>query len=306
MHAIETVAHFVYPRRSNDHKAKVLHSSSLFLLALFLAVFHFLLSYSPKVGVKILGYAANISPARVVELTNEKRAEAGLSSLEYSSVLEAAAKEKGEHMLEYNYWSHVAPDGTEPWIFFTDAGYRYRYAGENLARDFSNPQSAIDAWMASPSHKENLLSAKYSEIGIAVVEGDLNGTDTTIIVQLFGTQIAGASSDIQIAEAKSTETTSAAVLTTPAPTLFEEEQIITQTEPVMEEASNLKVTFSPFDTTRTVSLFAIVSLAGVMLVDTFVVSKKKISRIGGRAFAHLAFLGMIAALVLIARVGEIL
>ena len=89
-------------------------------------------------------------------------------------------------MIDRDYWAHVAPDGTQPWKFFTSFGYKYRYAGENLARDFSNASSAMDAWMNSPTHKENILNPKYKEIGIGVVEGDLAGTDTTIIVQFFG------------------------------------------------------------------------------------------------------------------------
>lgn len=130
----------------------------------------------PLFGVRILGYAANISSTEIVSLTNQKRTEAGVSSLIYNLQLEQAARQKGQDMIENDYWAHVAPDGTEPWVFFVDAGYKYRYAGENLARDFSNPQDAINAWMASPSHKDNLLSDKYKEIGIAVVEGDLGGS----------------------------------------------------------------------------------------------------------------------------------
>ena len=39
--------------------------------------------------------------------------------------------------------------------------------------------------MNSPSHKENILSSKYKEIGIGVIEGNLAGVDTTIIVQFL-------------------------------------------------------------------------------------------------------------------------
>jgi uncharacterized protein YkwD len=72
-------------------------------------------------------------------LPTEKRSQAGVSPLAYNPYLAQAAQAKARHMLEYDYWAHIAPDGTDPWKFFTDAGYKYRYAGENLARDFSNP-----------------------------------------------------------------------------------------------------------------------------------------------------------------------
>src|SRR3990172_992889 len=183
------LAHYFYPGYSNNHKAKLLHSTTLFLLVAFIIVFQVFLSSAPSVGLKVLGYSANIPPDQIITLTNKRRTEAGLSPLTYNPALTSAAKAKGDHILAYDYWAHVASDGTEPWSFFISAGYKYRYAGENLARDFSDPNSAVEAWMASPSHRDNMLSSKYKDIGVAVVEGDLAGVDTTIIVQLFGTQL---------------------------------------------------------------------------------------------------------------------
>src|SRR3989344_1270984 len=313
-----TISHFFYPRFSNNHKAKLLHTSSLFLLSLFLILYQLILQTFPLTGLKILGYAANIQPSQAILLANEKRQEAGFSALNYSPVLEQAARSKGEHMLNYDYWSHVAPDGTDPWVFFIQAGYKYRYAGENLARDFSNPQSTIDAWMASPSHRENILSAKYQEIGVAVVEGDLSGIETTIIVQLFGTKLKEAGSGVPIVQAKpqtsySPTPTIKEALATPTPILplalisplpSTYEKLIKP--PPVKEAQGFKDLISPFDTTRKVSLVTIISLLIIMTVDGAVVSRKKIPRIGGRTFAHMAFLGMILALVLVAKAGEIL
>src|SRR3990167_5411836 len=166
------IAHLVWPRESNNQKAKLLHSSSLTFLVLVLVLFQGFITLFPKFGPDILGYAANISPDEVIRLTNEKRAQNGLPPLVQNSTLSAAAQAKGADMINKDYWAHVSPNGTQPWKFFMDFGYRYRYAGENLARDFSNASSAVDAWMASPSHRGNMLSAKYKEIGIGVVEGD--------------------------------------------------------------------------------------------------------------------------------------
>ena len=183
--------HFLLPRYSNNQKAKILHSESIFILILFLIFGQVFINYFPEIGIRVLGYASQISPDEVIRLTNERRISAGIPVLTYNAQLASAAKAKGDDMLAKDYWAHVAPDGTQPWKFFNDVGYKYKYAGENLAKDFSSPQAAVDAWMASPSHKENLLSSKYTEIGIAVVEGDMSGVDTTIIVQLFGTRYTG-------------------------------------------------------------------------------------------------------------------
>lgn len=320
------IAHYFYPKYSNNHKAKLLHTSSLVLLSLFLIVFQVILQALPVSRMGVLGYAANISTTRVIELTNQKRAESGLPPLQYNAALESAAKAKGEHMLAFDYWAHTAPDGTEPWSFFASAGYKYRYAGENLARDFSNPESAVEAWMASPSHRDNLLSGKYKEIGIAVVEGELAGSDTTLIVQLFGTQLVDTTPDLPIAQAQTQPTAVPTAIPTPyvptntpkptATTVPAIAQVsptvqITSSVPVagetQEEAGVFqRVLVSPFDTTKGVSLITIVTLLAVMVVDGVIVKKRNISRIGGRPFAHLAFLGMILALVLIAKAGQIL
>ena len=314
-----TLAHLFYPRHSNNQRAKLLHSSSLFVLALFLIIYQIVLQYLPLTGIRILGYAANIPPEKIIALTNEKRTEAGLSPLSYSEVLTKAAKAKGEHMLANDYWAHVAPDGTEPWAFFIREGYSYRYAGENLARDFTNPESAIEAWLASPSHKENMLSLKYKEIGVAVVEGDLAGVETTIIVSLFGTPLDKTESQVPVALAKpqtritpAPATGEGTTVVSPTPTTFEEpsstptpnQSYVAVSSP--QKPRGVGVLISPFDTTRGVSLATIFLLLGVMIVDGIVASKKKIPRLTGRTFAHLAFLAAVATLVFVARAGDIL
>ena len=302
------IAHLVWPRESNNQKAKLLHSSSLTFLAIALILFQGFITLFPKFGPNILGYAANISPDEVIRLTNEKRAQNGLAPVALNSTLSQAAQAKGADMLNKDYWAHIAPDGTQPWKFFTDFGYRYRYAGENLARDFTNPASAVDAWMASPSHRENMLNTKYKEIGIAVVEGDLAGVDTTIIVQFFGTLYSDTLPPAPIAQATPTPTVVVTITPIQIPTIT-----ITPI-PLPTEVAQLTtlpqerptVLISPFNTTKTVSLAIVVVLLGLLVIDGLVTSRRRIARIGGRTFAHLSFLGMILAIVLILRAGQVL
>jgi hypothetical protein len=59
-------------------------------------------------------------------------------------------------------------------------------AGENLGIGFLDSSEVYQAWLDSPTHKANIVSPYYQEIGIAVVEGDFNGSRATIVVQLFG------------------------------------------------------------------------------------------------------------------------
>jgi hypothetical protein len=67
-----------------------------------------------------------------------------------------------------------------------ESGYDYVYAGENLAKGFNSSQGVHNAWMASKSHRENILNANYREVGIAVVPGELNGDYVILVVQMFG------------------------------------------------------------------------------------------------------------------------
>lgn len=299
---MEKFIHFLLPRPSNNHKAKILHPSSLFFIAIGLLLFQSLLGFVSNKRPDILGYASQIAPQEVVRLTNQKRAEAGLSALTFNQTLSNAAYTKGRDMIEKDYWAHVAPDGTQPWKFFKDFGYKYRYAGENLARDFSNASSAVDAWMNSPTHKENILNPKYKEIGIGVIDGDLAGSDTTIIVQFFGSTYTDVVKE-PLAEAKSVEQ-----IEIPAPT---EIKIVEDPKPevkaeVAVQKEDQKVLISPFTTTKNTSFIVIALLLLIFLIDAFLVSRRKITRIAGRTFAHVIFLALILSIVLLLKSGKLI
>ena len=216
MQVLATLRHLFVPHESNNQKAKILHSSSLSLLAVGLIAFQLILGLTHRVFPSVLGYAANISPAEVIRLTNVQRTANGLNTLSENSILDNAALAKGNDMLAKGYWAHFAPDGTSPWSFFLSFGYKYKYAGENLARDFPDAASAVTAWMNSPSHRENILNPNYQEIGIGVVEGSLSGVDTTIIVQFFGSPLNG--SAVSVVKAKETTVPAVNSTATPAPT----------------------------------------------------------------------------------------
>lgn len=134
----------------------------------------------------ILSYASNINAGDLLKYTNNKRLNAGVGELTVNSKLTAAAQQKAEYMFKHNYWAHIAPDGTDPWSFIIGQDYDYLYAGENLAKNFSASKDVVEAWYKSPSHRENLISGKYTDVGFAVVDGVLDGYETTLVVQMFG------------------------------------------------------------------------------------------------------------------------
>lgn len=322
MYITSFLSHLFIPQSSNNHKAKLLHPSVLSLISLSLFVVQIGIRTTSFSQPAVLGDSANISPAEVIRLTNEKRANAGLPALTYNQALAQAAKEKGENMLANDYWAHVGPDGTQPWYFFAKYNYKYRYAGENLARDFTSASSVVDAWMASQSHRENMLSPKYKDIGIAVVEGDLGGSNVTLVVEFLGTKMSDSGKPIPIAQAKTevspTKAPVAMVITetpTSTPTPTETPQVVQQfvsvgsqqlIEAQSSEPSYVASLFSPYEITRTISLSILILLFFVTILDAAVVARRRIPRVTGKAFAHLAFFGMIIAVILIVQAGKIL
>ena len=309
MRVLSTLRHLFIPHESNNQKAKLLHSRSLFLIATGLVAFQLILGFAGRAFPQVLGYAANISPSEVIRLTNAQRAANGLSVLSENSSLNGAALAKGNDMLAKGYWAHFAPDGTSPWSFFLNFGYKYKYAGENLARDFPDASSAVNAWMNSPSHKENILNPNYREIGIGVVEGNLAGADTTVIVQFFGAPLSGEPSipvvkakEIPSSTAKPTPLPSLAPSPTPTPTPTPAEAVVYK----QGTQASSTVFVSPFTSTKGVSLLVTGILILLLSIDLIAVRRRRIARIGGRTIAHLAYFGMILAVILILKAGQII
>jgi uncharacterized protein YkwD len=315
MRFIDHVIHLLIPRQSNNHRAKIIQADSLLIIASLLIAFNFVLNYIPKVRPGVLGYAASISKDEIVNLTNAKRVETGLSPLIFNETLSSAAFSKARDMIDRDYWAHTGPDGTTPWSFFSRFGYKYRYAGENLARDFSSAGAVVDAWMNSPTHRDNILNPKYKEIGVGITEGDLAGVDSTIVVQFFGTTYADKVTE-SVAQVPGTQVTAKinprpSLKPSPSPSFSPvpvEVGIAPEVQAVVSSpvSGNQKVLISPFTTTRTVSITVLAMLILVYMLDAYLVSKRKITRIAGRTFAHVTFLLMILMIVLIIKSGSIL
>jgi hypothetical protein len=100
-------------------------------------------------------------------------------------------------MAENGYFSHYSPDGVSPWHWFGEAGYVYTYAGENLAIHFNDSTEVVEAWMDSPTHRDNIINLLYKEIGVGTAKGKFDGYDTVFVVQLFGTP---AQTDVEVSE----------------------------------------------------------------------------------------------------------
>ncbi len=131
-------------------------------------------------------FLAAVIPSLVVSYTNTVRTDEQKPPLQINPLLVRAAQLKAEDMARRAYFSHEGPNGETPWGWFDRVGYKYVYAGENLALDFYNSNEVNQAWLNSPKHRENILDKNFTDVGIGLATGQFAGRNSVFIVQFFG------------------------------------------------------------------------------------------------------------------------
>ena len=132
--------------------------------------------------------AVNISEleAAVLYLINTIRASNGLGALQANQMLTNIARSRCNDMIANSYFSHYMPDGQNIFNILQKNGVAYVNAGENLGNSsppsHGTPDAFANAWMASPTHKANILRSVYSKIGIGVVDGGGRRVVTTVFI----------------------------------------------------------------------------------------------------------------------------
>jgi hypothetical protein len=180
--------HFI-PHPGNKHVPHVLHHRALFGYSVVLILLKVLVV---TVGLSFPGYSlfsSAITPNNIIGLTNETRRNLNLPELATDPKLMQAAQAKAEDMFLNGYFAHTSPEGTTPWYWFRSFGYNYRSAGENLAAHFTQAEDVEAGWMASPTHRDNIVSDRYNEIGVGVAQGVFEDYQTTFVVQMFGYEL---------------------------------------------------------------------------------------------------------------------
>jgi uncharacterized protein YkwD len=108
-------------------------------------------------------------------LQNAFRGANNLSALQLDPRLVAIARGRAHDMVTRNYFSHTAPTGETAFALLSQGGYLYTIAGENIARnnypDSESPNIAMDGFLNSPSHKENVMDGRFKNVGIGVATG---------------------------------------------------------------------------------------------------------------------------------------
>lgn len=312
-HIGKFVLRSVYPHEHNNHRPWAIQTQGLIIflsLLLFSQVFVNLSSGSDK----ILGFATNISNTEVMSLTNLERNSQGLLALKPNSSLAKAAKFKAKDMIEDDYWAHFAPDGTSPWHWFGLVGYKYTWAGENLARDFATSAGVVSAWMASSGHRANILNSNFTEIGIGVEDGNFQGEDSTIVVQFFGKPVVLAASQTGSEEAPGTN---------PQPAKVEAELNLpnssegvvvpenTQVGVVGVESSNQLEfpgvsLFKNATASQKVTMSLLAIIVALFIFDSAIIYRKRHVRVGSHSLAHASMILLLIIVSLMYGKGTIL
>lgn len=292
--------HLLLPHHTNNQRAKLLHQETMLLLVAVLFVGTFLVGTIHKSHPDVLGVSVNMSVEDLLLLTNVQRQQNNLPALQLNSELTAAAQAKAANMFAENYWAHNSPSGKTPWDFIHGAGYNYVYAGENLARGFSTAQDTVNAWMASPDHRANILSPNYTDVGFAVAQGNLTGdTNTVLVVEEFGStsfpkpQIAQNTQPVTQEQNAPTELTP-----TPIPTILPSPSPIPSITPLVLGSQGFesltKIQQAPLINTAFWAKILMLGLLGLFLItfvlDFVIVGKRQMVRIVGHNADHILFL----------------
>ncbi|HUB35565.1 MAG TPA: CAP domain-containing protein [Solirubrobacteraceae bacterium] len=147
----------------------------------------------------------NLEEVREVTLCliNRERVANGEQPLKLDRKLARAAQGHSEDMINEDYFSHEAPNGSTPLQRMEEVGYIYSHeigyeVGENIAWGtlwLATPASIVESWMNSPEHRANILDANYVDTGMGVVAAAppsrAEGQAGAIYTQDFGVIIAG-------------------------------------------------------------------------------------------------------------------
>ncbi len=288
--------HHFLPHPAYKTRAHLLSHHAFLTYAFLLLSLFILLRFIPTLFPGVLGYASDIHIDVLLEETNNVRKQHGLGTLTVNDSLSKAAYYKAQSMFEEDYWAHVSPSGKEPWDFILSEGYDYSYAGENLAKNFDGSNEVVVAWYNSPSHRENLLNPNYEEIGFAVVNGNLDGYETTLVVQMFGksrasTQLSKSPAEVvpEFANEVSVAKTEPARV---VPVNLENDSPAPSTTVLSSTALAYKPSlYVDMNSLSKVLLLSFIAFIGsLLLLDIWYSKKKSSPRINGHTLVHLAFL----------------
>jgi uncharacterized protein YkwD len=129
--------------------------------------------------------AAPAVSSSVLDLTNAERSRAGLAPVRGNSRLVQAAQLQADQLVSANRLEHVLSGAPYPAPAdrLAAAGYDWLAYGENIAMGHRGAVEVVSAWMQSPGHRDNILDARYTELGVGFA---IDRSGRPYYAQVFG------------------------------------------------------------------------------------------------------------------------
>ncbi|MDB5260495.1 MAG: hypothetical protein JWN37_726 [Candidatus Nomurabacteria bacterium] len=211
MNIVQGFRHLLIPHEHNDYKPHIFRELSVAII-LFVSIFLLGASAGSSFFINKTVKGASIAASVLVDLANDNRLAYNEEPLTINPLLVQAATLKGQDMAKEGYFAHESPSGVTPWHWFDTVGYKFLYAGENLAINYTDSTEVDTAWMNSPGHRANLLNVNFREVGIATIEGVYNNYPTIFVVQMFGTPAKASATSVKAAPSTQPATTTPEVV----------------------------------------------------------------------------------------------
>jgi uncharacterized protein YkwD len=137
-------------------------------------------SAAPCAGADVMPTSANTAQVRhaTLCLLNQERRSRGLKRLRESAKLRSAAQSYSWAMVRNDFFDHVSPGGSTLLGRIRKTAYLSSAQGwalgENIAwgaGELASPRKTMRAWMHSPGHKHNILTGRFTEVGIGIAPG---------------------------------------------------------------------------------------------------------------------------------------
>jgi uncharacterized protein YkwD len=107
----------------------------------------------------------------VVALVNQEREKAGCDAVTVDNRLTAAAEDHSQDQADMGKMTHTGSDGSTVGKRVTRAGYTWSKVGENVASGTTSPERAMQLWMNSSAHRDNILNCAFGHIGVGRAGG---------------------------------------------------------------------------------------------------------------------------------------
>ncbi len=125
---------------------------------------------------------------QLLDRVNEERKSRRLGPLRPNRALSSAAQTYADKMMREGFYGHVSPRGDTVLERVQASGYDAERTGENLASGQPTAEQAMDNWMASKGHRDNILAPSFQDVGFGVSVLESEGELKVLWVQFFGAQ----------------------------------------------------------------------------------------------------------------------